>query len=71
MMIVFWWVFWVFIVEGQSKDSWVWYIKDDCYDVNDWWQYILGWSNKLKIKALEVEQWEVEVELVQVEAEYQ
>ncbi len=58
-------------VEGQSKDSRVRHTKDDRYDVNDRRQYILGWSNKPKIKALEAEQREVEAELAQAEAEYQ
>lgn len=56
---------------GQSKDSRVRHTKDDRYDVNDRRQYILGWSNKPKIKALEEEQREVEAELSQAEAEQQ
>ncbi|MEQ8702988.1 MAG: ATP-binding protein [Phaeodactylibacter sp.] len=54
---------------GQSKDSRVRHTKDDRYDVNDRRQYILGWSNKPKIKALEEEQREVQGELSGAQAE--
>ena len=58
-------------VGGQSKDSRVRHTKDDRYDVNDRRQYILGWSNKPKIKALEEEQCEVQAELSEAESEQQ
>ncbi len=38
---------------GQSKAGRISHIKDDRYDVNDRRRYILGWSNKEKIAALE------------------
>ncbi|MBV6652607.1 MAG: hypothetical protein KI786_02565, partial [Mameliella sp.] len=57
--------------KGQSKDGRVRHTKDDRYDVSDRRQYILGWSNKPKIKALEAEQGEVQADLSKAEAEYQ
>lgn len=54
---------------GQSKDSRVRHTKDDRYDVNDRRQYILGWSNKPKIKVLEEEQSEVQAELSTAQTE--
>ena len=38
---------------GQSKSGRISHIKDDRYDVNDHRRYVLGWSNKEKIAALE------------------
>lgn len=40
---------------GQSKSGRISHIKDDRYDVNDRRRYVLGWSNKEKIAALETE----------------
>lgn len=54
--------------EGQSKDSRVKHTKDDRYDINDRRQFVLGWSNKPKIKALEEELREVQGELAKAEA---
>ncbi len=38
---------------GQSKSGRISHTKDDRYDVNDRRRYVLGWSNKEKIAALE------------------
>ncbi|MCO6490675.1 MAG: hypothetical protein J5I98_19825 [Phaeodactylibacter sp.] len=40
---------------GQSKSGRISHVKDDRYDVNDRRRYVLGWSNKEKIAALETE----------------
>jgi len=40
--------------QGQSKSSRITHTKDDRYAVNDRRQYILGWTNKEKIAALEL-----------------
>lgn len=39
--------------QGQSKSSRIVHTKDDRYTVNDRRRYILGWTNKEKIAALE------------------
>lgn len=56
---------------GQIKSSRIRHTKDDRYDVRDRRRYILGWSNKAKIAALEQEQEEYRHELTKVAAEEQ